>query len=109
VLVDLFDRGMRAPAPLYGATSAAYAQAKRAGGDAIRAARDEWESGFKFPREDAEPEHVLVLGGVRELEHLLEPPARADEFWELTEPRRFGRWAQRLWVPLLQHEEIQQR
>src|SRR4029079_1974188 len=78
VLVDLFERGMREPPPLACLTSAAYATAARAGGDPAAAARAEWESASRFDREDAEPDHQLVLGGVRPFAELLTEPARAD-------------------------------
>jgi exodeoxyribonuclease V gamma subunit len=94
-LVDLFDRGMREPAPLYCLTSAAYAAGENA--------RDRWESG-RFPAEDAEPEHELVLGGRPTFAALMEAPARADERWDPDETRRFGQWARRLWDPVLRHE-----
>jgi exodeoxyribonuclease V gamma subunit len=112
VLADLYDRGMREPPPLACLTSAAYAAAARDGRDPEAAARSEWESGFRFPREDAEPEHVLVLGGVRPFADLLAEPARADErgsWWDPGEPRRFGRWARRLWDGLLAVEEVVER
>jgi exodeoxyribonuclease V gamma subunit len=94
-LVDLYDRGMREPAPLYCLTSAAYA----AGEDP----RKVWESG-KFPGEEAEPEHQLVLGA-RAFDDVLAEGARTDEAWDMDETRRFGRWARRLWDPLMEHEQ----
>jgi exodeoxyribonuclease V gamma subunit len=94
-VVDLYDRGMREPAPLYCLTSAAYA----AGADA----RAVWESA-RFPGEDAEPDHELVLGGRRTFAELTAAPARVDERWDMDETRRFGRWARRLWDPVLEHE-----
>jgi exodeoxyribonuclease V gamma subunit len=94
-LVDLFQRGMREPAPLYCKTSAAYA----AGADALTV----WESA-RFPGEDAEPEHELVLGGRVPFTTITEAPARTDEHWDMDETRRFGRWARRLWDPVLRHE-----
>jgi exodeoxyribonuclease V gamma subunit len=112
VLVDLFERGMREPPPLACLTSAAYATAARAGGDPAAAARAEWESAYRFDREDAEPDHQLVLGGVRPFAELLTEPARADErgpWWDPDETGRFGRWARRLWDGLLQVEEIVHR
>ena len=101
-LVDLFDRGMLAPPPLACKTSAAYAE----GG--VGAARDAWESSHVIDLEDAEPEHQLVLGGIVPLSELTLAPARADEtgpYWDASETRRFGRWAHRLWDPLLQVEQ----
>jgi exodeoxyribonuclease V gamma subunit len=94
MLLDLYDRGMREPPPLYCLTSAAYA----AGADPRRV----WESG-KFPGEQAEPEHQLVWG-IRAYDELVAEGARADEPWDMEETRRFGRWARRLWDPLLGHE-----
>ncbi len=86
-LVDLYDRGMREPLPLYCRTSAAFA----AGGE--RAARGEWLSEWNRPKEDKEREHVLVLGGVRPFDELL-----ADE--------RFERHARQLWDGLLAVEVL---
>jgi exodeoxyribonuclease V gamma subunit len=94
MLLDLYDRGMREPPPLYCLTSAAYA----AGGDPRKA----WESG-KFPGEQAEPEHLLVFG-TRSYDELVAEGARTDEPWDMDETRRFGRWARRLWDPVLRHE-----
>jgi exodeoxyribonuclease V gamma subunit len=94
-LLDLYDRGMREPPPLYCLTSAAYAS----GGDAAAA----WESG-RFPGEDAEPEHQLVLGPLSFADLML-PAARTDEAWDMDETRRVGRWARRLWDPVLRHEQ----
>jgi exodeoxyribonuclease V gamma subunit len=112
VLVDLLDRGMREPPPLASESSAAYAAAARAGGDPAAAARAAWESAYTFDREDRDPEHQLVLGGVRAFAELLAEPARADEqgaWWDPDETRRFGRWARRLWDGLLQCEELVER
>jgi exodeoxyribonuclease V gamma subunit len=94
-LIELYDRGMREPAPLYCLTSAAYA----AGDDPRKA----WESA-KFPGEDADPEHELVLGGRLAYDELTAAPNRADERWDVDETRRFGQWARRLWDPVLEHE-----
>jgi exodeoxyribonuclease V gamma subunit len=112
VLLDLHARALREPPPLACLASAAYAEAARAGGDAVAAGRAAWESAHTFDREDREPEHQLVLGGVRTFAELLAAPARADEsgpWWDASEPRRFGRWARRLWDGLLGCERVELR
>jgi exodeoxyribonuclease V gamma subunit len=108
VLVDLYDRGMREPAPLYCKASAAYALEAVAGRDGTGSARKAWESEFRFDKEDREPEHLLVLDGQQPITALLETPARADEVgpgWDPGEPSRLGRWALRLLAPLLEREQ----
>jgi exodeoxyribonuclease V gamma subunit len=102
-LLDLYHRGMREPPPLYPETSLAYARARRAGDDALAAARGAWETSFNFPNEDLDEAHLLVLGRKLSFDELFAEPARTDEHWELDEPRRVGRWAMRLWAPLLGH------
>jgi exodeoxyribonuclease V gamma subunit len=108
-LVDLYDRGMREPLPLACVTSAAYAAAAAAGDNARAAARKAWESDWSFPREDAEPEHQLVLGGVLAFDDLLAEPPRPDEAWDETETTRFGRYARRLWAGPLASEVLDDR
>jgi exodeoxyribonuclease V gamma subunit len=101
-LVDLYDRAMRAPVPLYTRTSAAYVE------DGERAAQEEWESGFDRDREDRDPEHVRLHGGTPSFSEIFRPAPHDDEHgppWDPTEPTRFGRYARRLWGPLLEHEE----
>jgi exodeoxyribonuclease V gamma subunit len=87
-LAELHDDGMRQPLPLACRTSAAYAE----GG----AAAKEWESDFRFTREDQELEHQLVFGGVLTFEELL---ARAD----------FDLCSHRLWDALLAWEQVEFR
>ena len=109
VLVDLFDRGMREPLPLYCKTSGAYAAAVAAGKDGLAAAGKEWTSDWNFSKEDAEPEHQLVLGGTRTIAELSEEQPRKDEQgegWALDEPSRVGRYARRLWDGIRAHEEL---
>ncbi len=111
VLVDLFERGMREPLPLYCKTSAAYAAAVAAGEDGMKAAEGEWASAWQYPKEDAEPEHLLVLGE-RTVEELFDAPPREDEQgdgWAADEPTRAGRYARRLWDGLLAREELNDR
>jgi exodeoxyribonuclease V gamma subunit len=107
-LVDLHDRAVREPLPMACKTSAAYAAAKLRGGDARKAACAQWESGF-YRKEDDEPEHLLAFGGHRPFDDLIGEPPRDDERgpeWDGEEPSRFGRYAVRLWTPLLAVEEL---
>jgi exodeoxyribonuclease V gamma subunit len=109
VLVDLFERGMCEPLPLYCNTSAAYAAAVAAGKEGQPAAGEAWTSGWSFPKEDADPDHRLVLGGIRPVDELFEEPPRADEEgdgWPPDEPSRAGRYARRLWAGLRAREEL---
>jgi exodeoxyribonuclease V gamma subunit len=109
VLVDLFDRGMREPLPMACETSAAYAQAAAREEDPEDAAAKVWSTTFNFDKEDREPEHVLVRGGVKPLSELLAERPRADEEvvgWVATDPTRFGRYARRLWDGLLTYETV---
>ena len=109
MLVELFERGMREPLPLYCKTSAAYAAAVAAGKDGRAAAEKEWTSGWNYPREDVEPEHRLVLGGTRTVAELFEQRPRDDEQgdgWDPLDPSRAGRYARRLWDGLLAREEL---
>ncbi len=101
VLVDLHARGMCEPLPLYCKTSAAYAAAKPAQRESR--ARTEWQT-ERWDREDRDPEHQLALGGVVLFAVLLQEPPRDDERgagWAAEEVTRFGRYARRLWDPLL--------
>jgi exodeoxyribonuclease V gamma subunit len=108
-LVELYDRGMREPLPLYCQTSASYVEAlaKRRQPDA--AARKAWESTWEYDKEDKELSHRLVLGGIRSLDAVLAVPPIDDERgagWVEGEASRFGRYAHRLWDGLLQSEEL---
>jgi exodeoxyribonuclease V gamma subunit len=109
-LVDLYDRGMREPLPLYCATSEEWARSRRAGEEPEEHARRRWETAFDGPPgEDRDPEHVLVMGGARPFTELLTALALPDESgngWYDDERSRFGRYARRLWGPLLDHEHL---
>ncbi len=105
VVVDLRDRGLREPLPLFGETSHRYASAVRTGAEAPadEAARC-WTSEYGWDKEDREPAHVLVLGGVRTFDEVMAVPAGPGEDgpgWPVGEPSRFGRLARRLWDPVL--------
>ncbi|HEY1565531.1 MAG TPA: hypothetical protein VGF68_00875, partial [Solirubrobacteraceae bacterium] len=109
VLMDLYDRGMREPLPLFCLTSAAYAQMARQGQDGYGAALKEWESEWNREREDRDAEHQMVLGGVLTLPEVLELAPAAGESgdgWPDSESSRFGRLARRLWEGLLAREEV---
>jgi exodeoxyribonuclease V gamma subunit len=109
IVLDLYDRGMREPLPLACDTSAAYAQAVAAGGDGESAAREAWETVFRYGKEDRQPEHMLIYGDAIPLARLLAEAPRDDERWEGEEANRFGRYAMRLWRGLLGVEELSDR
>jgi exodeoxyribonuclease V gamma subunit len=108
-LLDIYDRGLREPLPIYAKTSAAYAEAAIAGldpaGPAGPAAK-EWTSEYRFDKEDREPEHLLVLGGELEFATLLQTPPAPGEHWDSLDPSRLGRLAHRLWSGLLAREQL---
>ncbi|MGH9267752.1 MAG: hypothetical protein ACRD0D_06190, partial [Acidimicrobiales bacterium] len=112
-LVELFERAMREPLPLYLKTSAAYA-ATVAGLRGRRSrpgeeARKEWESDWRFDLEDRDPEHRLVLGGVVPFAQVLAAtpaPGEGGPGWADDEPSRFGRLSRRLWAPVLASERV---
>jgi exodeoxyribonuclease V gamma subunit len=111
-MIDLYDRGMREPLPIFCQTSAAYAEAAASGQDPVEAAGQEWKSGWKFDREDRELEHLLVLGGELAFDQLLAIEPAADETgdgWEQAERSRLGRLARRLWDGLLAFEQVSAR
>jgi exodeoxyribonuclease V gamma subunit len=111
VLIDLFDRGLCEPLPLYCKTSAAWADS--AAPQRMQACSGVWEPQSDFGMgENREPEHQLVLGGVVPLSDLLAaPPAPGEsgDGWAGGEPTRFGRYALRLWSGLLDAEEVSDR
>ncbi|HEX6380072.1 MAG TPA: exodeoxyribonuclease V subunit gamma, partial [Acidimicrobiia bacterium] len=111
VLVDLFDRGLCEPLPLYCKTSAAWADA--APPQRMQACTAVWEPQNDLGMgENREPEHQLVLGGVASLNDLLAaPPAPGEsgDGWAGGEQTRFGRYALRLWTGLRDAEEVRDR
>ena len=111
-LVEVFQRGMCEPIPLYARTSAAWARAVLEGTDPERAAASEWASAYNFAKEDKEPEHMLVLGGALAFRTMLQMAGtpRADEVaWDPSGSTRFGAYAHRLWDALLAHEQVVDR
>jgi exodeoxyribonuclease V gamma subunit len=111
VLVDLFDRGLCEPLPLYCKTSAAWAESAPA--KRMQACSGVWEPQNDLGMgENREPEHQLVLGGVAPLGDLLTAFPEAGETgdgWAGAEPTRFGRYALRLCTGLLLAEEVRDR
>jgi exodeoxyribonuclease V gamma subunit len=113
VLVDLYRRAMREPLPLYTKTSAAYAETAFSDeGDPAAEAAQQWTSTrdfSEFSKEDSDPEHRLVLGGVITLDDILAEAPRPDEQgegWFEPDPSRFARYAKRLWFGVLRHEVV---
>ena len=109
VLIDLYERGMREPLPLSCDASSAYAQAAAGGQEGSAAADKAWTSTFDYPKEDRQPEHLLVYAGAIPLSDLLATAPRADENWYPHDASRFGGYARRLWDGLLAREEIADR
>jgi exodeoxyribonuclease V gamma subunit len=106
VLVDLYDRGMREPLPIFPKTSEAFVDARRHDEPVSARCQKKWQTTDQTRGEDLDAAHVLVLGGCVSFEELLAEPAREDESgrgWT-TERSRLGRLACRLWEPLLEHE-----
>jgi exodeoxyribonuclease V gamma subunit len=112
VLLDLYDRGMREPLPIFCQSSAAYAESARRGQDGSGAALKEWETDWSFDREDREAEHQMAFGGVLTLSEVLAlapGEGEAGDGWLEAEQSRFGRLARRLWEGLLAREEVRAR
>ena len=112
VLVDLLDRGMREPLPLYEKSSAAFAEATVRGRDPVAAATAAWKGRWDWPGEGHEGDHALVRGGVSSFEEVLHeppPPGESGPGWDDSEVTRFGRLALRLWSGLLAHEDVVNR
>jgi exodeoxyribonuclease V gamma subunit len=105
-LLDLYDRGLQAPAPLYGDTSMQMARGVRTGRGPWGAASNWQTSNTGFPNDDVDPCHVAVLGRVATFDELMEPPPAHDEDgpgWPDCQERAVA-WARRLWDPILDVE-----
>ncbi len=106
-LVDLYDRGMREPLPLFATTSERFVSALRREGRVVDECHQTWDASDRGFSESQEPAHLLVLGGQPTFSDLLREPARSDESgpgWS-SERSRVGRLARRLWEPVLDHED----
>jgi len=105
-IVDLRDRGLCEPLPLYTDTSQRYAvRARRGRPTALDDAAGTWTSTWTWAKEDKDPEHLLVLSGQRPFAEIAALRPAADESgpgWVADEDTRFGRLARRLWDPLLE-------
>ncbi len=102
MLIDLWDRGMREPLPIYPETTGAFAMAR---GDKSewKKARAAWVTSWQIPREDQDLYHRLVLGGVAPITALWADSARPDERgdgWPDARSR-FEAYALRLWTPVI--------
>ena len=110
-LLDLYRRALCEPLPMYCKTTAAWANDAYHGRPPDKVASSAWTSSYDFPKENKDPEHVLVLGrevGYEQMVALSGAP-RSDEGgagWDNSEPTRFGRLARRLWDGLLDHERV---
>jgi len=112
IVMSLYDQGMREPLPVFCLTSAAYAEAARAGQDAVAAATHQWETEWNFEKEDREAEHQMAFGGVLTIADVLDiaPETGEDgDAWAKSEDSRFGRLARRLWDGLLTAEQVSAR
>jgi exodeoxyribonuclease V gamma subunit len=117
-LVTLRDLATTRPIPIVTGTSAAYAECvlqARSGGrkKPLTQAGNRWNS--RPPKafgEDMEPAYLHAFGPERSIQELFAVPAderESGEGWDEAEPSRFGRWALRLWSPLLAHERVEDR
>jgi exodeoxyribonuclease V gamma subunit len=111
-LVDLRDRGLRAPLPLPLKTANAWAETPGDDWTRGRAAERSWRTD-RFPGEQDDDHHVLVWGAglplrpdsslpVEQQRGLLQP-ADPDLSWN-GQSTGLGQHALRLWGPLLDHE-----
>ena len=85
-------------------TAGSWAEARSRGRAPEKSAIRDWESNHRFPGEDADRSHQVVLGGVLRLDELLAiaPTDRErGDGWAEDEASRLGRLARRLWDPLL--------
>jgi exodeoxyribonuclease V gamma subunit len=102
-LVEVWQRGLREPLPLFAKSSPEWVSAVDRGKDPLVAASYKWNGNDSMDGEGADPAHVRVFGDGVSLERLLGVP-RPEEDWN-DEPTRLGRYAMHVWRPLLRHEK----
>ncbi|TWS24527.1 exodeoxyribonuclease V subunit gamma, partial [Tsukamurella conjunctivitidis] len=103
-LVDLRDRGLREPLPLFPSASTVYVERGTAGApgqQALEAARAEFEGSFG----DGKDRSIRYALGESAFDDALGPPQGAEAEFSRA-GTRFGALAARLWVPILAHEEM---
>jgi exodeoxyribonuclease V gamma subunit len=100
-LVAIYDAGRREPIPLPTKTSYAWASARFAAKDPVRAAGYHWKPD-RYPGEDEEPAHMRAWGHNAPLSELMQPLRPGEEFD--SEDNRLGAYACRLWLPMLRAE-----
>ncbi len=105
-IVDLYDRGLREPLPLPLKVGHAWAEAIHAHKSTQYAVANSWSSSDRspVPGEDQDPAHVRVYGRAAP-PSVLTGPAAIGEDWN-NQPHRLGRYAVRLWEPLLSRERV---
>ena len=111
-LADLRDRGLREPLPLACLASAAYARAARDGKNGAHAARMKWQSGFGPTARTSSPSTGSSSAALWRSTRCSPSPratTRPATGWDERETTRFGRYARRLWDPLLDHEAVSDR
>ena len=111
-LVELFQRGMCEPLPIFCKTSAAYAQERALGrdpGEAAQGARKEWESNNR-DNENRGREQLFVLGEELTFSEMLArtgpPTTEEGDLLDPSETHRFGGYARLVWDGLLELERV---
>ncbi|MFN2557826.1 MAG: exodeoxyribonuclease V subunit gamma [Nitriliruptorales bacterium] len=110
-LIDLFDRGRRAPIPLYCNTSLKAAEQLQADRSPRRNVDYAWESRDHRGRtgENRDPYHLLVLGQQLSTDELFEERCREleERSWA-DHDSRFVAYAWRLWEPILAAQRLRE-
>lgn len=109
-LIDLYDRGRRAPIPLYCNTSLKAAEQLQANEYPRRNVDYAWESkNYRRDGEDRDPYHLLVLGRQLPTDELFEGLCRDPEERSWADhDSRFVAYAWRLWEPILTAQRLRE-